>query len=114
MRLVLSAALAASVALGSALAASPLYVTADRLLDVKSGTYVANAAVVIEDGVITATGPAATLPAPDGAAVIALVWARAHGYRPALSCDGRRCAEQRDRFRRSSGSGRRRAQPGSK
>ncbi len=66
MKIILAAAAAALLAAAPA-RAETLYLTAARMIDPVSGKAFAAPAVVIEDGRITAVGPAAGLPVPEGA-----------------------------------------------
>lgn len=52
--------------------AQNVYVTADRLLDVRTGRMIEDPAVVIQDGVITAVGPAVSTQVPSAAEIIEL------------------------------------------
>jgi imidazolonepropionase-like amidohydrolase len=62
------AAAAVAALLSTSALAAPVYLTADRMVDVDSGRVIANAAVLIEDGVIRSVGTQASLPMPAGAA----------------------------------------------
>jgi imidazolonepropionase-like amidohydrolase len=62
---------ALSLAAGAA-SAETLYVTADRMIDPAAGRVIEAPAVVIEDGVIVAAGPASSVAAPDGAKAVSL------------------------------------------
>ena len=63
---------AAAALVATQAAAETIYLTADRLIDPASGRVTGAAAVIIEDGKVTASGPAASLAAPDGATRIDL------------------------------------------
>lgn len=52
--------------------AQNVYVTADRLLDVRSGALIASPAIIIQDGVITAVGRVEDLRVPSAAHIIEL------------------------------------------
>lgn len=52
--------------------AEPIYLTADAMVDPVNGRVVANPALIIEDGVITAVGARGALSVPEGATTIAL------------------------------------------
>ena len=69
-----SLSLAAGVTLFLCGAASgeTLYVTAARMIDPAAGRVIDAPALIIEDGVVTASGSAASLTAPDGARAINL------------------------------------------
>lgn len=70
MRSVLVAAALAAAA--PAALAQNVYVTADRMLDVATGTMVNNPAIIIQDGVITQIGSVSRLQVPSAAEVIQL------------------------------------------
>lgn len=53
-------------------AAAPTYLTADRMIDPASGRVTENPALIIEDGVITASGAQSTLAAPASAVRVAV------------------------------------------
>lgn len=73
MRLLVAAAAAAlSFAAATAAEAKTVHVTADRMVDVRTGRVIENPAVVIVDGKITAAGPAASVQAPAGAERVSL------------------------------------------
>lgn len=64
---------AAAMVLSSALAiANPLFITADRMIDVKSGKVIQSAAVIIDNDLIVAAGDEQSLTRPDDAEVMAL------------------------------------------
>lgn len=65
--------LAGSVLTGAApAAAETVYITADRMLDVRTGGMVARPAVLVEDGRVAKVGTVTDLPAPQGATRIDL------------------------------------------
>jgi imidazolonepropionase-like amidohydrolase len=56
----------AMVCASSAAVAAPVYLTADRMVDVEAGKIVSNAAVLMDEGIIQSVGTQTTLPMPAG------------------------------------------------